>query len=166
MNPVTIYLGLGANLGNRHQNMSRAIDMMSNSVDVRRISSCYETEPLGYARQPRFLNAVCEAATTLPPDELLAFLKEIECRLGRRPGFANAPRPMDIDILFYGDRVMRSPDLIIPHPRIEERGFVLVPLAEIAPELVHPVSGKTVREMLARLGRIEGVTKWKEATNV
>jgi 2-amino-4-hydroxy-6-hydroxymethyldihydropteridine diphosphokinase len=166
MNPVTIYLGLGANLGNRHQNMSRAIDMMSNCVHVKRVSSYYETEPVSCARQPRFLNAVCEAATTLPPDELLAFLKEIECRLGRRPGFANAPRPMDIDILFYGDRVMRSPDLIIPHPRIEERGFVLVPLAEIAPELVHPVSGKTVREMLARLGRIEGVTKWKEATNV
>jgi 2-amino-4-hydroxy-6-hydroxymethyldihydropteridine diphosphokinase len=165
-NPVIVYLGLGSNLGDRQQNMSRAIDMMPNSVDVRRISSCYETEPLGYARQPRFLNAVCEAATTLPPDGLLAVLKEIECRLGRRPSFADAPRPMDIDILFYGDRVTRSADLVIPHPRIEERGFVLVPLAEISPALVHPVTGRTVREMLTRLGRIEGVVKWKEDRNV
>ena len=121
MNPVNVYLGLGGNLGDRQENISRAIDMMPNSVDVKRVSSYYETEPVGYARQPRFLNAVCEATTTLPPEELLAVLKEIEGALGRRPSFANAARPVDMDILFYGDRVMRSPDLIIPHPRIEER---------------------------------------------
>ncbi len=166
MKAVTIYLGLGANLGDRHRNMSRAIDMMSNTVQAKRVSPYYETEPVGYARQPRFLNAVCEATTTLPPEELLAFLKGIEAALGREPSFADAPRPIDIDILFYGDRVMRSPDLTIPHPRIEERAFVLVPLAELAPELVHPVSGRKVREMLAGLERADGVTKWQEVRNV
>jgi len=166
MNPTTIYLGLGANLGDRHRNMSKAIDMMSNSVQVKRVSPYYETEPVGYARQPRFLNAVCQATTTLPPKELLAFLKGIEGALGREPSFAKASRPIDIDILFYGDRVMRSPDLTIPHPRIEERAFVLVPLAELAPELVHPVSGRTVRDILTGLGRIDGVTKWQEVRNV
>lgn len=164
--PVIIYLGLGSNLGDRQQNMSRAIDIMSNSVDIRKVSSFYETEPVGYAHQPRFLNAVCEAATSLSPDELLAVLKDIEVDLGREPTFANGPRPIDIDILFYGDRVIESPTLTIPHPRLEGRAFLLVPLAEIAANLIHPVSGKPVREMLRELGRVEGVIKWKETENV
>jgi GTP cyclohydrolase-4 len=165
-NPVRVYLGLGANLGNRQQNISTAIEMLSRWVHVEQVSSYYETEPAGYSQQPRFLNAVCEAITTLAPEELFSAAKEIEVTMGRKPSFRDAPRPIDVDILFYGDSVFRSPQLIIPHPHLEERAFVLVPLEEIASEMVHPVSGRTVTEMLRELGTIEGVTKWKEAKDV
>jgi len=163
---VTVYLGLGSNLGDREQNISRAIEMLSHWLHVEKVSSYYETEPVGYGQQPRFLNAVCEATTSLAPEELLSVAKEIEIALGRKPSSPNGPRPIDIDIVFYGDSVTKSLHLTIPHPRLEERAFVLVPLTEIASELVHPVSGRTATEMLRELGMIEGVTKWKEARNV
>ncbi len=105
---------MGANLGNRQQNISRAIEMLSRWVHVEQVSSYYETEPAGYSQQPRFLNAVCEATTTLAPEELLSAAKEIEVTMDRKPSFRDAPRPIDVDILFYGDRVSRSPQLIIP----------------------------------------------------
>ena len=157
---------MGSNLGNRQQNISRAIEALSRRVHVEQVSSYYETEPEGYSQQPRFLNAVCEATTTLAPEELLSAAKEIEAAMGRKPSFRNAPRPIDVDILFYGERVIRSPQLVVPHPHVEERAFVLVPLEEIASEMVHPVSGRTVKEMLRELGTIEGVVKWKEAKDV
>jgi GTP cyclohydrolase-4 len=159
---VRVYLGLGANLGDRQGNLLRAVELLSQWGQIEELSSLYETEPVGYLEQPPFLNAACQLTTILTAEELLAVAKNIESALGRTPSFPNAPRPIDIDILFYGEQVMNSPRLVIPHPRLEERAFVLVPLAEIAPDLVHPVNGMTIRELVERLGSLKGVTKWNQ----
>lgn len=159
MKNTKVYLGLGSNLGERQHNLSMAMELLSPQVNIERVSSFYETEPVGYLEQPRFLNAVLRATTTLSPQELLAQAKEVERKLDRVPSFPNAPRPIDIDILLYGKKVVSSPELTIPHPRLEERAFVLIPLAEIAPNLVHPVSGKSIREMLKEAGGLDGVKK-------
>jgi len=159
--PVTVYLGLGSNMGDRRQNLERALELLSQRLQIGKASSIYDTEPVGSIDQPRFLNLVCQVYTGLAPEELLTLAKSIEVKLGREPGKPNSPRPIDIDILFYGDRVVKTRELVIPHPRLTERAFVLVPLAEIAPELVHPVSGKTVRELLEALTETRGVLKWR-----
>ena len=164
---VTVYLGLGSNLGNRQHNLIKAIELLSRQMRVEQVSSLYETEPVGYYEQPRFLNAVCQATTSLTTEELLSLVKKIEVALGRIPNFPNAPRPIDIDILFYSNQVIHSPQLTIPHPHLEERAFVLVPLLEIAPDLTHPVSQKTVRELVRKVEGLEGVKKWhQEAKDV
>ncbi len=161
--PVTAYLGLGSNLGNRQDNLDKALNLLSQRLQVRQVSSIYDTEPVGNVNQPRFLNSVCQVHTRLTPTELLALAKGIELKLGRAPGTANAPRPIDIDILFYGDQVIETPELIIPHPRLVERAFVLVPLAEITPDLVHPVNGKTIKELKKELhGGMQDVLKWEK----
>ncbi len=164
---VQAYLSLGSNLGDRQQNLTRAIDLLAQRVKIEKTSSLYVTEPVDYRDQPLFLNAVCRIQTSLAADELLGLAKRIEAALGRKPSFRNGPRPIDIDILFYGDCILNLPHLTIPHPRLEERAFVLVPLAEIAPCLVHPVRGKTIREMAGRLGHLDGVRIWcQEVWNV
>ncbi len=156
-----VYLGLGSNLGNRQDNLDKALDLLSPRLRVEQVSSIYDTEPVGNIDQPRFLNLVCKVYTSLAPKELLSLAKGIELKLGRVSGKANDARPIDIDILFYGDRVIETPGLVIPHPRLVERAFVLIPLAEIAPDLVHPVSGNTVRELLQRLTETQGVVRWE-----
>jgi len=156
---MQVYLGLGANLGDRQANLARALKLLGERLHVELVSSIYETEPVGYAEQPLFLNAVCRAQTELGPLQLLSLVKGIEASLGRVPSFPNAPRPIDIDIIFYGDLIMETPDLTIPHPRLEERAFVLIPLLEVAPDLRHPVSGEHIKDLAARVGGREGVKK-------
>ncbi len=158
--PVIVYLCLGSNIGNRQSNLDRALEFLSQRFSLKKVSSVYETEPVGNTKQPRFLNLVCQVSTRLAPLELLTVAKGIESKLGRTSGKVNAPRPIDIDILFYGDQVVDTPKLVIPHPRLVRRAFVLVPLAEIAPDLVHPVSGKPVKELLEELREKQGVFKW------
>ena len=158
-----VYLGLGANTGNRIKNLSRAIQAIAEQSTIGPVSSVYETEPVGYTEQPLFLNAAISISTETDPEQLLQRIKEIEHSMGRTPGFRNAPRPVDIDILFYDNRVLHSEQLTVPHPRLAERAFVLVPLAEIAPGLRHPENGKTIKELLEGLGTITGVTKWAHA---
>ena len=161
--PVTVYLGLGSNMGNRQDNLDKALDFLSQRVRVEKVSSVYDTEPIGNINQPRFLNLVCQVYTRLAPMELLALAKGIESKLGRTFGKSNAPRPIDIDILFYDDRVIETPELVVPHPRLTERAFVLVPLDEIAPGLVHPVAGKTIKELLGEVTEVQGVFKWENS---
>jgi len=139
---VTVYLSLGSNLGDRQQNLDKAIEFLSQRLRMGKASSIYDTEPLGDVEQPRFLNMVCEVFTMLAPEGLLTLAKGIESKLGRTSK-TGMPRTIDIDILLYGDKTVDSPGLTIPHPMMLERGFVLIPLAEIAPELVHPSDGKT-----------------------
>jgi dihydropteroate synthase len=152
------YLGLGANLGDRAANLATAIRRLGESPAVRviRRSGLYETAPVGVREQPRFLNAVLEAETTLAPRDLLTLAKGIEDALGRQPGPRWGPRPIDVDILLYGDRRVDQPDLTIPHRALWDRDFVLVPLAELQPDLPTP-DGRTLVEAVAARSNPEAV---------
>jgi len=162
---ATVYLGLGSNLGERRQNLERALTMLSGKLKITTRSSIYETTSLYDAAQPGFLNMVFRAETELTPFELLDLARDTELRQGRTSGH-NRPRPVDIDLLFYDDIVIDTEQLSLPHPRLAERAFVLVPLAEIAPSLVHPVSGKTISQMLADLPAGQVIKKYEEETCV
>ena len=154
-----VYLALGSNLDNRLANLKQAVSALSPQMEVKAKSDVYETLPWGYEDQPKFLNQVIKAKTYLDPEPLLKHLKRLEIALGRQESFPNGPRLIDMDILLYDDLVLNTPSLVIPHPHLHERGFVLLPLMDIDPDLVHPVNKKSVREMVA-LSDVSGIAKF------
>lgn len=150
-----VYLALGSNMGNRLANLKAAISNLTPQMVVKKKSSVYETPPWGVQDQAAFLNQVVKVETYLKPEALLAHLKRLEVALGRVPGFENGPRLIDIDILFFDDVIIDTPSIAVPHPRLHKRAFVLVPLAELAPDLVHPVLRRPVSELLDDVDRSE-----------
>jgi 2-amino-4-hydroxy-6-hydroxymethyldihydropteridine diphosphokinase len=162
--PKLIYLSLGSNVGDRAAHLARAVEALAAAgVRVRRQSSLYATEPVGNEAQGWFLNCVLEAETHLMPRQLLRALQGVERQLGRRRPAAHGPRTVDIDLLFYGSRVLRMRDLEVPHPRMAERRFVLVPLRELAAGLRHPTLKKTVAELLMETRDRSNVRRWRPA---
>lgn len=149
----TVYLALGTNLGDRVENLRAALQALLPVIDIQAASPVYETPPWGYTDQPAFLNMVLQAQANLSPADLLRELKRIEVELGRQPNFRYGPRLIDLDILFYGSQIVELETLGIPHPRLHERAFVLVPLSDLAPTLCHPKIGKTIAELLTTVER-------------
>jgi len=158
--PQTAYLALGTNLGNRLGNLRAALTALASQVRIMAKSRIYETQPWGFTDQPAFLNIAVRIETDLSPAALLTFLKKLEADLGRTPTFRNGPRLIDLDILFYNNLILNPPPLVIPHPRLHERAFVLVPLADVGAEVVHPLFKKSVAELLSETGQ-QGVALLK-----
>ena len=159
----TVYLSLGTNMGDRAANLKQAITSLPPQMRVRKKSKIYETPPWGYTDQEPFLNQVVMATTYLEPEQLLKHLKRLEVALGRKASFRYGPRLIDLDILFYDDIVLETPLLTVPHPHLHERGFVLMPMMDIAPDHVHPVMKKSICEMIA-LCNTEGIVPYEANT--
>jgi 2-amino-4-hydroxy-6-hydroxymethyldihydropteridine diphosphokinase len=151
---VKAYIGLGSNLGERESMIRQALEALAAlpGTELVRASSLYDTEPVGDVEQPNFLNAVAQVETELPPSQLLWNLQLIEKRLGRERTRRWGPRVIDLDLLLYGDEIVEEPSLRVPHPEIARRAFVLVPLVELEPLLVHPATGETMLSHLSKLG--------------
>lgn len=176
MERVTVFLGLGSNLGSREDNLAQAIRLLASparsahrpakdgaarhEIRIVRVSSVYQTAPWGYADQPDFLNCVVEAQTNASPGELLRQTQAVEQSLGRQPSVRYGPRRIDVDILLYDGRIVDQPGLQIPHPRLHQRAFVLVPLAQLCPRLEHPVLKTSIDVLASQVDGREGVILW------
>ncbi len=158
--PATVYLALGSNLGERLENLNQAMQYLAEQVSISTHSEIYETPPWGVVDQPRFLNQVVKGKTSLTPHRLLDFIKSIEKKMGRVDTYRYGPRKIDIDILLYGRRIVDTHRLLVPHPHMHERAFVLVPLADIAPTLVIPDQILTVSELLKSLDQ-SGIVRFE-----
>ena len=152
---VKAYIGIGSNLGNKEENIRKAISLIKGKCKILKISSLYETEPIGHKEQDWFLNCAIEIGTKLKPQELLEFLLSIEKNLGRVRTIKNGPRTIDLDILFYGNKTINEDNLIVPHPRLHERLFILEPLKEICPNFVHTVLNKSIDELYSLVDKSE-----------
>lgn len=158
--PVSpVIIALGANVGEPRSQMEAAVGRLRTVMEVDAISPLYRTAPVGYADQPDFLNAVLIGSTRQTVFGLHRMMQRIEESAGRERRIANGPRPLDLDLLAFGELKWRSDMLSVPHPRLQERGFVLVPLVDIAPEWRHPTLGRTARELRDRLGEMEGIER-------
>lgn len=157
-----VYLGFGSNLGDRRRNIAAALSRIQRLVRIEAVSSLYETDPVGPQDQPKYLNAACRGVTGLAPRALVRHLQDIEHEIGRRDGSRWGPRPIDIDLLLYGDTVSEDNVAIVPHPELAARRFVLVPLAEIAGDVEHPVLHERIAALAAKTGA-SGVEKIADA---
>lgn len=151
INQHIIFLGLGANVGDKKKNLKKAIDLLNENIINIKLSKFYETEPWGYEDQDNFLNIAIRGKTSLLPIELLKFVKDVEKKVGRIERFKWGPREIDIDILFYDDLIYKDSDLQIPHPYLHERDFALSPLMDLDPNLVHPILKRTIRHIRSRV---------------
>ena len=158
-----VLLGLGANIGDRLANLRAAVDGLAGVVRVEAVSPIYETAPMYDTDQGAYLNMAVTGRTALEPRPLLDALKALEKQIGRVRSRRYGPRAIDLDIVFYGDRVIREPGLEIPHPRLAERAFVLAPAADIAPDWRHPETGRTIADHLGGLGVLEGIDRLRES---
>lgn len=163
---MPVYLSLGSNLGNREENILYAVRKLKEiGFEIKETSSIYKTSPWGKPDQPYFLNLVLEGETKLSPQRLLQKAKIIEKTLGRKKGEKWGPRTIDIDILFYDNKIIKTPNLKIPHPQLHERNFVLIPLKEIAPNFIHPLLKQNVQQMLKKMDDKGGVVLYNKTSD-